>query len=102
MVSAQEEFVAFLEETPEFYAIMKSYTFIKVLKSIALRSKTLNELILEFPSIEEKDLLLVLNSLLDINSIRKLKIKENIVYFLTPKGRLFLEKYDKTKEKFFG
>lgn len=102
MATESEEFMEFIEENPEFYTIMSSQTFIKVLRFITEKARTFNDLLLEFHYISKQDLELILASLINIKALTKVKIPEGILYVVTDKTKLFFEKYDKTQKKFFG
>jgi hypothetical protein len=97
-----EEFILFLEKNPAYYVIMKSQLYIEVLEKLARKPLSRPALKNRFPEVETSDLDLIVESLVEIGLVSRFRAGENFVYYSNDKGKLFLEKYAKTKRHFLG
>ena len=99
-MNVEDEWILFLETNPEFYELSKGDFFIKFLERLSKNVKSFSELRGFFPKIEAKDLKLILDSLVKLKAISTSKMKGQIFYTVTSKGKNLLRLYRKT-EKFF-
>lgn len=98
----QDELVRFLEQNPEYYSIMKSNLFIKILKSLSTKAKNILMLKRDFPRMERGDLLLLMETLAKVKAIANLDTNSGRFYYASEKGKRFLAVYREAKEKFLG
>ncbi|GEM_PF-2226025 len=94
--------VGFLEQHPAYYAIMKSALFVRILKSLAEKAKNMLVLRRAFPSIEQEDLMTILEMFIDLGVVSYIDAGSNRFYYANDKGKEFLEIYNATRERFLG
>lgn len=97
-----DDFVRFLEQNPAYYTIMKSNLCIMVVQSLAEKAKTLMMLRVEFPRMEQEDLLELVESLVTVGVVSVFDAGSNKFYYANDRGKIFLSIYRKAKERFVG
>ncbi|MFH1234769.1 MAG: hypothetical protein V1493_04115 [Candidatus Diapherotrites archaeon] len=97
-----DEFVRFLEQNPAYYTIMKSNLCIMVVQSLAEKAKTLTMLKIEFPRMEQEDLMELVESLVTVGVVSVFEAGSSRFYYTNDRGKIFLSIYKAAKEKFVG
>ena len=99
---SSDPMVRYLEVHPEYYAIMKSSLFIRVLESISHKAKNIMMTKQSFPSIEAQDMLEILVMLEEIGVVSHLDASSVRFYYTNNKGKEFLAMYARSKQQFTG
>jgi len=98
----QDPMVQYLEVHPEYYAIMKSSLFIRILESISHKAKNTTMVKQSFPAIEVQDMLEMLIMLEEIGVVSHLDAASVRFYYTNNKGKEFLTIYGQSKQQFIG
>lgn len=98
----QDAMVGFLEQHPAYYTIMKSALFIRILRSLSGKAKNMLMLKQSFPSIEQEDLMTIIEMFIDLGVVSYIDAGSNRFYYANSKGKEFLSVYDATRERFLG
>jgi len=96
----EEDWIFFLEKNPHFFELAKGDFFIKFLEKLSDGAKSLSDLKLAFPKIEERDLEAIMEAFLELRAVSRLKLGKRSFYSLTDSGKTFLAKYRQTKSFF--
>ncbi len=99
-ISPREEFLNYIQNHPEYYSVLKSKVFIQLLEFLAKQAKPLQDIQSQFPTVERKDLDLVLNSLISLSLVSKIESQNQIIYYTSENGRELLKKFKRAKEHF--
>ena len=99
-MKAQEEFILFLEEYPELHPLTKSRLCMSFIETLARQGKTRTEISRSFSTMEKKDLDLILDSLLKLGVVKKIRAAKKVVYYTDSLGKTLLEKYYKARKQF--
>lgn len=93
-----------LGEEPRLYKIINSKEHLKVLEILEKDNQNFQFIknVVEKDIYIKKDIILynILDSLIESNLIKKINVNDNIIYFLTDKGKNFLKLYKQTKQEF--
>jgi len=98
----QQELVQFLESHPEYYTLMKSDLCVKLLRSLSAKAKSINMLKQDFPQVDQEDLVLLVESMIEVKVVSFFDAGSNRFYHTNNNGKKFLEIYRSTKERFLG
>ncbi len=96
----QQEYADFLEQNPACYTISQSKIFMFVIKTIINSPKSFSELMEGVKPITEEDMRLILTALKSAKIISKPLASQAEIYCITPLGRKFMEKFQKTQDSF--
>ena len=99
-MALEEDWILFLEKNPQFYQISKGDFYIQFLEKIADSAKNFSDLRSIFPIIEEDDLHIILDTLLKLKVISKVKTGSDFFFTLSADGKKLLIAYNKTKRFF--
>lgn len=99
-MSAQEQFVAYLQDHPGFYLVAKSDLYVNILIFLEKEAMDLLSLGRMFPAIELEDLDLMVKSLISLKLAGVLKTDNKVIYYATDEAREFLRLYWNTKTGF--
>jgi DNA-binding PadR family transcriptional regulator len=93
-----------LADEPKLYNIINSKEHLLVLEILEKDNKNFQFIknVLEKDIYIKKDIIIynILDSLIDNNLIKKIKVNESDIYFLTEKGKSFLKLFKQTKQEF--
>ena len=95
-----EKLVEMIEKEPKLLKVINSEEHMSVLLEISKKSQNNEELKTNIYFKNVSILYNILDTLLSNKLIKKTEIENNLVYFLTDKGNLFVNLYQNTKEKF--
>ncbi len=95
-----DEWVLFLEEHPQFFELSKGGFFIPLLKALASEAQSFSTLLRRFPRVERRDMRLILEALVKLKAVERIRVKDCILYSATADGRELLRMYKKTKPFF--
>jgi len=98
MNKAKKEFVQYVQDYPECYAIAQSAIFMKFLKLIEESPRSISDLLTHIPNIEGMDLRLIVLALESAKLIRQVSSIQKEVYYITKKGKTLIKKYTKAKK----
>ncbi|MFH1391346.1 MAG: hypothetical protein ABIH20_03490 [Candidatus Diapherotrites archaeon] len=96
--AAEQEFVSYVQNYPECYAIAQSEMFMKFLNFISEAPRSVSELLTNIPNIEDFDLRLIVLALESAKLIKRSRNIQSEVYYLTNKGKTLITKYKKAKK----
>ncbi len=99
-MTARDEWILFLEKNPEFHELTKSSLYISIMDLLGKGSLNIDKIHSSFPRIESKDLDLIVDSLVKLKLVSRVRFGANIVYTLTSLGRKLLRIYRKAREGF--
>lgn len=99
-MAAKDEWVLFLEKNPQFNELSKSKLYISLLKSIKKESLNIDKIHLSHHNIENRDLDLILQSLIKLELVYRIKTGKQVLFGITPKGRELLKTYETAREGF--
>ena len=94
-----EEFVEFLELHPEYYHILNSGIFLRLLDILTSSPRSFSELIKDNPNIEPEDLKAMLSVLLSIGIINRTEGSDNQVFYANETSKEMLQKFEKVKDR---
>ncbi|MFH1752145.1 MAG: hypothetical protein ABH821_04380 [archaeon] len=97
-LNAQEEFVSFMQQYPEFYVIVNSESYMVVLEAVEKKGLSLEDLhsILD---LKHETLNPILDSLYYLKVIEKLKVGGKTIFYSTDIGKKLLAKFRKAKKE---
>jgi hypothetical protein len=96
----KKKFIEYAEQHPEYYPIMQSGLFIRVIKVLSEEAKNADDLSAALPKIEKKDLLEIIEMLFKVKLISKLERHGKPLYYANDNGLEFLRYCGLAKEKF--
>ena len=97
----QQEFVRYLENNPQFYEISQSELYMQLLLVLEKRAHSMEELHEIFPDIEDKDMELIIGSLMAVKLVERTRISDTkIVYYISEAARGLLSHYKNARKHF--
>lgn len=96
----RKELILFLEEHPEYYPVIRSALYIRILKWLSGKARTMTDIESHFLNIDREDLEMIIDSLLGLGLVTEIKTPTTIVYYLNNEGKELLEKFKNAKQKF--
>ncbi len=97
---AKDEFILFIEKHPELNELAKSELFISLLNALKEGSIPEDKINSSFPRVDDKDLRVMIQSLIDTGLVTRLFIAQQYMYSLTEKGHDLLKIYARARESF--
>lgn len=97
---SEKKLVEMIEKDPDIYKMLNSKIYIDVLEQINQNSKGIDELKRKIYFKNISILYNILDDLIKKKFIRKTKIKEKEIYFITENGREFIGLYQNAKKKY--
>ena len=100
-INIKDTLVKSLEENPQLYKIFNSKDYILVLEEFYCKKNLNIEDLQRNINIKKYAILYnILDSLIKEKLIKKIKVDNNDIYFITDTGKKIIELYKKTKEEF--
>lgn len=99
-MTAQDEWILFLEKNPQFNELVKSGLYISIINLLRVSSLNITKIHSAFPHIENQDLDLILESLIKLKLVSRISLTKDVVYALTPLGKKMLKTYASAREGF--
>lgn len=95
-------FSEYVQKYPKQYAIAKSELCINLLSFLSKSGKTIKEITENEPyhNMDEKDLKILLDMLVNIKLLEKTSVGNREIFYAGEFTKLFLNEYNKTKEKY--
>ncbi len=97
---AQGEFIAYVQQRPEYYLVTQTPIYMHMLSLIASEAKSAQQLHKELPNVETADLELILDSLVSLKLVAQLCTANRVVYYATDSARELLSVYKKAQGEF--
>jgi predicted transcriptional regulator len=95
-----KKLIEMIEKDPDLYKILNSKVYIEVLYEINKNSIEIDKLKRKIYFKNISILYNILDDLIKKEFIRKIKIKNNEVYFITENGKYFIRLYENEKKKY--
>lgn len=99
-MAAKDEWILFLEKNPQFSELAKSGLYVSILNLLEKGSLNIDRIHSAFPKVENKDLDLIVESLVELKLIHRITFGSQVVFALAPTGEEFLAAYRKAREGF--
>ncbi|MFH1256155.1 MAG: hypothetical protein V1494_02575 [Candidatus Diapherotrites archaeon] len=97
-MSSFDPFVVFLEEHPEWYPIVSSSIYLLILNFIAQSPKSLTDIQSKYLNIEQKDIQLVVQSLVSLKLVSEIKTTAQLLFKANDNGMLLLQRLKDAKQ----
>jgi predicted transcriptional regulator len=100
MIERSEKLVEMVSKEPDLLKILKSNEHMSVLLEIYKKTQKIDNLKVNIYFKNVSILYNILDTLIHNKIVKKIEIDGNLVYYLTDKGKEFVEIYKEAKEKF--
>lgn len=99
-MAAKDEWILFLEKNPQFHILSKSGLYISLLKFVRTEALDMDKIHSAFARVEAKDLDLIIDSLLKLKLVNRIKSGPQVFFGITALGKKFLNVYGKARKGF--
>ncbi len=96
----KKKLLEYAQQHPEYYPIMQSGVFIKIIKALEKEAKNIEDICEMFSSIDKEDFKEIINTLIKVGLVSKLTFSEKILYYTNENGTEFLKYCNLAKNAF--